>query len=78
MGTAIEGLHAAAGALRLIQFVGLLAIAGIAAAAMNAWHAWRAPAGWWRRLNSLALLVACLATLWFVGSLHLLGLHLDY
>jgi CubicO group peptidase (beta-lactamase class C family) len=66
------------GTLRLIQLVGVLAILGIAAAAMNAWHAWRAPAGWWRRLNSVVLLAACLATLWFVVSLHLLGLHLDY
>ncbi|HKR76804.1 MAG TPA: serine hydrolase domain-containing protein [Rhodanobacter sp.] len=66
------------GSLRLIQLVGVLAILGIAAAAMNAWHAWRAPGGWWRKLNSLALLVACLATLWFVCALHLLSLHLNY
>ncbi|MFK2929881.1 serine hydrolase domain-containing protein [Dyella agri] len=66
------------GVLRLIQWLGLLAVAGIAAAAMNAWHAWRVPGSWWRKLNSLALLLACLTTLWFIGSLHLLGLHLDY
>ncbi|MEW9624412.1 serine hydrolase domain-containing protein [Rhodanobacter geophilus] len=66
------------GVLRLIQLFGVLAILGIAAAAMNAWHAWRVPGGWWRKLNSAALLAACLATLWFVGSLHLLVLHLDY
>ena len=66
------------GSLRLIQLVGLLAILGIAAAAMNAWHAWHAPGGWWRKSNSLVLLVACLASLWFVGSLHLLNLHLNY
>jgi hypothetical protein len=66
------------GRLRLIQLVGVLAVLGIAAAAMNAWHAWRVPGGWWRKLNSVALLVACLATLWFVASLHLLGLHLNY
>jgi len=66
------------GSLRLIQLVGVLAILGIAAAAMNAWHAWRVPGGWWRKLNSVALLAACLASLWFVGSLHLLGLHLNY
>ena len=66
------------GALRLIQLVGLLAVAGITAAAMNAWHAWHTAGGWWRKLNSLALLLACLVTLWFIGSLHLLGLHLDY
>lgn len=66
------------GSLRLIQLLGVLAILGIAAAAMNAWHAWRVPGGWWRKLNSLALLAACLATPWFVGSLHLLSLHLNY
>lgn len=66
------------GSLRLIQLVGVLAVLGIAAAAMNARHAWCASGGWWRKLNSLLLLAACLATLWFVASLHLLGLHLDY
>ncbi|HEX8776775.1 MAG TPA: serine hydrolase domain-containing protein [Rhodanobacter sp.] len=67
------------GALRLIQLAGLLAVLGFAAAAMNAWHAWRARGGgWWRKVNSVALLLACIATLWFVASLHLLGLRLDY
>ena len=66
------------GTLRLTQLVGVLAILGIVAAAMNTWHAWRVPGGWWRKLNSAALLLACLTTLWFVASLHLLGLHLDY
>lgn len=66
------------GSLRLIQLVGVLAILGIVAAAMNAWHAWRVPGGWWRKLNSLALFAACLASLWFIGSLHLLSLHLHY
>ncbi len=66
------------GTVRAIQLIGVLAVLGIVAAAMNAWHAWRVPGGWWRRLNSLVLLLACLASLWFVGSLHLLGLHLDY
>jgi len=64
--------------LRLIQLVGVLAIIGTIAAGMNAFHAWHARDGWWRRLNSAALVLACLATIWFNFSLHLLNLHLNY
>jgi CubicO group peptidase (beta-lactamase class C family) len=66
------------GTLRVIQLVGVLAIAGTVAALANARHAWREPGGWWRKLNSTALVLACLATVWFTLSLHLLSLHLNY
>jgi hypothetical protein len=66
------------GTLRVIQLVGALAIVGIVAACANAWCAWREPGGWWRKLNSAALVLACFATLWFAFSLHLLNLHLNY
>ncbi|MHA6206086.1 serine hydrolase domain-containing protein [Dyella soli] len=64
--------------LRLLQLVGLLAVAGTIAIAVNAWFAWRQPTGWWRRLNSVVLLLAGFVTLWYVGSQHLLSLRLDY
>ncbi|WP_243050765.1 serine hydrolase domain-containing protein [Dyella sp. RRB7] len=64
--------------LRLLQLVGWLAVLGTVAVAINAWHAWRAPGGWWRKLDSVILLLACFVTIWFVGSQHLLSLHLDY
>lgn len=64
--------------LRAIQLVGVLAILASAAAPMNVFHAWRVPGGWWRKLNSAALLLACLAMIWFAFSLHLLNLHLNY
>jgi len=64
--------------LRLLQLVGLLAAVGILAVAMNAWHSWRTTGGWWRKIDSVILLLACLAALWFVGSQHLLSLHLNY
>ena len=66
------------GTLRLIQLVGVLAIIGTIAAFKNAFHAWRERGGWWRKLNSVALLLACIATIWFAFSLHLLNLHLNY
>ncbi|HEY2624230.1 MAG TPA: hypothetical protein VGI53_12355, partial [Dyella sp.] len=64
--------------LRLLQLVGLLACLGTIAVALNAWHAWREPGGWWRKLASLILLLACLVALWFTFSQHLLSLHLYY
>jgi CubicO group peptidase (beta-lactamase class C family) len=66
------------GSLRLVQLIGVLALAGVVAAFGNAFYAWRERSGWWRKLNSLALLLACLATVWFTFSLHLLNLHLNY
>ena len=66
------------GTLRLIQLVGALAIAGSIAAIMNLRYAWKLPGGWWRKLNSFALVLACFATIWFTISLHLLNLHLNY
>jgi hypothetical protein len=65
------------GTLRLIQLVGVLAIVGTIAVLANARYAWRAT-GWWRKLNSVALVLACFATMWFAFSLHLLNLHLNY
>ena len=64
--------------LQLIQLVGVLAVIGTLAVIANARHAWREPGGWWRKANSTMLVLACLAALWFVFSLHLLGLHLNY
>jgi CubicO group peptidase (beta-lactamase class C family) len=64
--------------LRLIQLVGVLAIIGTIAAFMNAFHAWKERGGWWRKLNSVALMLACFTTIWFAFSLHLLTLHLKY
>ena len=70
---AARGLPSAIAALRrLAPCIGTLAVIA------NARHAWREPGGWWRKANSTMLVLACLAALWFVFSLHLLGLHLNY
>ncbi|OOG59435.1 serine hydrolase domain-containing protein [Rhodanobacter sp. C03] len=66
------------GTLRVIQLIGVLAILGTVAVLANARCAWHEPGGWWRKLNSTALVLACCATLWFAFSLHLLNLHLNY
>ena len=64
--------------LRFIQWLGVLALVGTLAVLMNAVYAWRAVGGWWRKINSALLLVACVAAIWFVVNLHLLSLHLNY
>ncbi|MGH8159560.1 MAG: serine hydrolase domain-containing protein [Rhodanobacter sp.] len=64
--------------LRLIQLVGVLAVIGTVAALMNARHAWNEPGRWWRKANSTALLLACVAGLWFTFGMHLLSLRLNY
>lgn len=64
--------------LRLIQLLGVLAVIGTVAAIMNARHAWCEPGRWWRKVNSTALVLACLVIVWFAFSLHLLNLHLNY
>ena len=63
--------------IRLIQLTGVAAVLLIPAALMNAWHAWQ-DGGWWRKLNATALALVCMATLWYVLGLKLLGLHLNY
>jgi CubicO group peptidase (beta-lactamase class C family) len=64
--------------LRIVQVIGVLAIIGTIAALANARYAWRTRGSWWRKLNSLALVLACFATIWFAFSLHLLNVHLNY
>lgn len=66
------------GTLRLVQAFGVLAVIGTLAVIANAVCAWRERGPVWRKLSSAALLVACLAGVWFTFSLHLLNLHLNY
>ena len=66
------------GTIRIVQLIGVFALLGIVPMLANVGHAWRENGGWWRKLNSLVLVVAGFATLWFAFSLHLLNLHLNY
>jgi len=66
------------GTLRFIQLMGVLAIVGTVGVLMNAVSAFRLASGWWRRTNSVLLLIACVAMIWFAVSLHLLNLYLNY
>lgn len=66
------------GFLRIVQVCGVLALLGLVPMLANACYAWRSGNGWWRKLNSLALVAAGMATIWFAFSLHLLNLHLNY
>jgi CubicO group peptidase (beta-lactamase class C family) len=79
MGRSIANLSSAMdGTIRTVQFLGVLALIGIVAALGNAICAWREPGRWWRKINSVAIVLACLATAWFALSLHLLSAHLNY
>ena len=64
--------------LRLLQLIGVLAVLGTVPVLMNAICACRGQGDGWRRCGSVALLLACLAGLWFIFSLHLLTLSPNY
>ncbi len=74
----VMGTSALDGRLHLLQLIGWLAVAGTIAVVMNGWHAWREPGRWWRKLDSVVLLLACGVSLWFAWTQHLLSLHLNY
>ena len=63
--------------LRLAQLLGLVSIAGAVAAAVYAIAGWR-DGGGWRRYLRVLLALACVATAWFVVSLHTLSWSLRY
>jgi CubicO group peptidase (beta-lactamase class C family) len=64
--------------LRLLQFLGLLAIAGVGIAVWHAWLAWRGPRGWAARAWSIVLVVACIEIVWFAFAARLMTITLDY
>jgi len=66
------------GTLRLIQLIGVVAIISTLAAIVNAYYAWREHGGWWRKLNSVALVLAGFVTLWFAFNFHLINVYLNY
>jgi hypothetical protein len=65
--------------LRLLQLVGL---AAIALSAFVFWHIvglWKErPAPWWRLIGNALLAIACLAVLWFTVAFHLITASLGY
>jgi CubicO group peptidase (beta-lactamase class C family) len=64
--------------IRLIQLVGLIAALGTLAALANAAAVLRGDRGWFAKVSSLAIALACVAAVWFQLSLHLLTLNIAY
>jgi hypothetical protein len=60
------------------QILGLLALAGTVPAIGNAVLAWIEPSGWWRKLNSAVLAVACILAAILTLGLHILKMGLNY
>jgi len=65
--------------LRGVQLIGVLAICGIVAVGAYVRAVWVSSAGlFWPKVRSALLLLACLATVWFCWSLHLLTPRLNF
>ncbi|KRA81853.1 hypothetical protein ASD78_00845 [Lysobacter sp. Root667] len=66
------------GWIRFAQLLALLSLPVALLAIRNAIEAWRAPRDRWRRLGASLIALACTALVWFVLSLRLLSLDLNY
>jgi CubicO group peptidase (beta-lactamase class C family) len=65
--------------LRLVQLCGVAGLLGTAVVLVNLAQTWRGPGrGWWTRLWSSTVALACLATAWFAFAFHLLSANLRY
>lgn len=65
--------------LRLLQLVGAVGIVGSIPVIVNSVRAWKDPSrGWWAKVGNTALVLACVATLWFAVGFHLLSFNLEY
>jgi hypothetical protein len=63
--------------LRLLQLCGVAGLFGMGPVLVNLARTWR-DRGWWPRLWSSAVALACVATAWFAFAFHLLSLSLRY
>lgn len=65
--------------LRLLQLMGIAGLLGLVPMIWHLLRAWRIPGrGWWPRLSSSAIALACGATAWFTLGFHLLHVSLEY
>lgn len=64
---------------RLIQLVGVIGVVGTVAPLMNVGAVFADPSrGWWAKVSSVAIALACLAAIWFAFSLHLITAQIVY
>ncbi|WP_372783202.1 serine hydrolase domain-containing protein [Phenylobacterium sp.] len=67
------------GIIRLIQLVGLVGVLGTLAPLANVATVFGdASRGWWAKVSSVSIAVACVACIWFAFSLRLITLHIAY
>jgi len=65
--------------LRVLQVIGVVGIIGTVVPVYETFQGfWDRTRPWWTKLASLVVALACVATVWFAFSQHLLTLGLDY
>jgi len=65
--------------LRLLQLTGALGMVGSILVIMHSLRTWKdISRGWWVKIGNTALVVACLATIWFAFNFHLMSFSLEY
>jgi len=64
--------------LRGLQVLGLIGVAGTVFPVYQAATAWRSPQPWWTKLTDVLLVLACLSLIWFIVSLKLITVGLNY
>ena len=63
---------------RMFQVFGVLGVIGTLAAIYDAVIAWRGKAGWWTRISSSIIALACLSVVWFAFAFHMLSLSVHF
>jgi CubicO group peptidase (beta-lactamase class C family) len=65
--------------LRVLQIIGLAGTIGVVAAVLNAIEAVRGPSRpWWTKVIEVLVAVACVLSVWYAISEHLLSISLNY
>jgi hypothetical protein len=64
--------------IRLVQFIGLIAIVGAGVALWNALMIWRATGNSWTKIWNTLVAFALLELVWFSFAFHLISLKLNY
>ena len=64
--------------VRGLQVVGLIGIAGTVIPIYQVVSEWRSSQPWWTKITDILLAVACLSVVWFIVSLKLITVGLNY
>jgi len=65
--------------IRVIQILEIVGVLGAVVAVLNLLAVWgESGRGWWAKVSSLAMALACVSVVWFIFSLNLLSLGLNF